>query len=993
MDTGAAVTAVPSGLVPQLDAVGQPTQKVLKAAGNQVLKVQGKASVLLQYGEKVIRENVFLVENLVTPLLGKPAITKLDLIAFTDAVEIDEWRGQFPKLFSGLGTMKSEVNLELKEGVEPFAQAVPRRVAAARRIPLKKELQRMERMGVIERIEQPTEWCAPCIVVPKKNGMIRVCIDFTRLNQAILREYHPLPTTEETLGCLGSCKYFSKLDANSGYWQMKLRPEIQKLTTFITPFGRFFCKRLPFGISSAPEIYQREMQKVLEGLEGVVCQMDDVLICGENAEIHDKRVVAVLERLVNSGITLNPDKCEFRKQEVKFLGHLINGQGIHVDPEKTRAIREFDAPTNKKELRRFFGMINYLGKFSPTLAQDTTVLRQLLKKESAWLWEEQQMREFEALKQKITSAPTLVPYDLDKEVMLSTDASSYGLGAAILHKVDGVWKPVAFASRTMSTAETRYAQIEKEALAICWGCEKFHFYLAGRDFCVETDHKPLVSVLGEKELARLPLRVQRFRIRMMGYSYTIKYTPGEKLVVADALSRAPLKELSRNSDEEGIVNELVEALPIAKARLARLQAATLDESDGRLLLQYVTQGWPVYQKVEPSVQKFYTYKDYLTTVQGLIYFNQRVYIPQAERASVLKDIHAGHQGETKCVRRASQIVWWPGMTVDIRVMVKRCATCLEFRRVPTEPMMGTPLPERPWWRIAMDICEKGPETYLIMVDFYSRYIVARRLENVEAGTIIACMEDVFCMLGIPQTIVSDNAAQFKGESFQRFCRKWDMEFITSAPRQSQSNGEAERAVQTVKGLLNKNVNLQAALCSYRDTPLENGFSPAQLLFGRSMNSMGIYTGSRIDERRFVQRDAVIKDRVTRNYNRRHAVQERSPLRILQPVRVNDPDKRPQYGTVVGVAGREVLVRKGNGNVLRRNRARVQGSRSVIDQSNGVLAPEGYEGVLAPHGSGEVLASRQSGEVLASQGSPETNNAHQPGGVHASLSSPGVLTSH
>ena len=768
MDTGAAVTAIPSRFQSNLSLVLKPARKMLRAAGNQNLQVDGVANVVLKINGRSVTQEVYIVKNLMTPLLGKPAIAGLRMIEFTDSISVEPWKEKFPNLFTGLGTMKTAVKIALKKDCTPFAQAVPRRVAAARREPLRKELQRMESMGVIRKIEEPTEWCAPCIVVPKRNNSIRVCIDFTRLNQAITREYHPLPTTDETLSMLGAAKYFTKLDANCGYWQMKLDKETQHLTAFITPFGRYVCERLPFGICSAPEIFVREMQKALEGLEGVTCQMDDVLIYAEDKEEHDRRLEKVLERLERSGITLNPEKCEFGQTEVKFLGHIINQEGIHADPEKTRAIKEFAEPRERKDLQRFFGMVNYLGKFSPSLADGSYALRQLLQKDADWIWGPDQIRQFVQLKEILTQPPTLTPYQLGKDVLLSTDASSYGLGAAILQEVDGVWKPVAFASRSLNTAEMRYAQIEKEALAICWACEKFHYYLAGRKFKVETDHKPLISVLGDKELAKLPIRVQRFRLRMMAYDYSIFYTPGEKLVLADALSRAPLTSEGSEPHESLLVQEIVDALPISKSRLARLQASIVSDNEASWMMKYINEGWPIYHKVQPDVQKFYSYKDYLTAIDGVIYYWDRLFIPRSERERVLQDIHKGHQGENKCIRRANSLVWWPGMTTEIRELVKSCPKCSEYRRIPREPLCTTPLPERPWWTVASDVCEFNSEQYLVLVDYFSRYIVARKLVNCESPTIIRELEDVFCMIGIPHSIVTDNAAYYKGEVFQKF---------------------------------------------------------------------------------------------------------------------------------------------------------------------------------------------------------------------------------
>ena len=322
------------------------------------------------------------------------------------------WVQRFGKLFEGLGEMATEVGIELKADHQPYVQAVPRRVAAARREPLRVELERMESLGVIERIEEPTEWCSPCIVVPKPNGKIRVCIDFTKLNSAVKREYHPLPVIDETLGALRDARVFSKLDANSGYWQMKLRPEARRLTAFITPFGRFVCKRLPFGISSAPEIFQRKMQKVIGGLDGVLCHMDDILVYGGSQEEHDVRVQKVLTRLMEAGVTLNQAKCEFGLSEVKFVGHVVSGDGIRPDPEKTKAVAEFPVPTSRRDLRRFFGIVNYLGKFTPLLATKSAGLRKLLAKDADWVWSQELDDEFAELKRLLSSALSIVVFDI-----------------------------------------------------------------------------------------------------------------------------------------------------------------------------------------------------------------------------------------------------------------------------------------------------------------------------------------------------------------------------------------------------------------------------------------------------------------------------------------------------------------------------------------------------------------------------------------------------
>ena len=920
LDTGAAVTAIPSKYIDELGLTCQKTQSILKGAGNHELKTLGTSLVNIVYKGENFQEKIHIIDNLVTPLLGKPSITKLGLVKVLDEVDCNAgWQEEFSKLFRGLGSMETKVKIQLKEDVAPFVQVSPRRIAAARRQPLKLELQRMESLGVIRKVEEPTDWCSPCIVVPKKDGRIRVCIDFTKLNSAVKREYHPLPATDESLSMLSKAKVFSKLDANCGYWQLELDQDSQKLTTFITPFGRYLCRRLPFGISSAPEIFQREMSKVLVGLEGVICQMDDILICSKDNKSHQIRVREVLERLSNAGITLNADKCEFNKSRITFLGHVIDQDGIHADPVKINAIRSFPTPGNRTELKRFFGMVNYLGKFTPDLAKETTKLRELLKKDNDWNWNQFHVIEFQNLKKKMSSTPVLAPFSLESDTLLSTDASSYGLGAALLQRCEGEWRPVAFASRTLSESEKRYAQIEKEALAVCWASDKFHYYLAGRKFVIETDHKPLVAILGEKELSKLPLRVQRFRLKMLTHDYIVRYTPGPKLVLADALSRAPVGSSKCNNEETRWVLSLVEDMAISAGRRRTLQEATASDEVSRLLIAYSSTRWPLYKDCCELLRSFYTFRYQITTIDGLIFYGNRVFIPESQRLRILKEVHKEHQGENKCIQRAKKVVWWPGMTKQIRQVVKECRLCEQYRIPRVESLIPTPFPERPWWRLATDIFVKDGLSYLLVIDYFSRYIVVERLHNTESRTVCQLMEKLFCQFGVPNSIVSDNGPQFCSENFIQLMKKWDVIHQTSSPRYPQSNGEAERAVRTVKELMKKNSNMDVALCAYRDSPLTNGYSPAQLLFGRGLNSMGFINPCKIDMRRLQETENQYRTTQASNFNSRHRVASRQNIEVGEPVMVRDPNQTVSFGRVEATNGREVAVRKDNGNLMRRNR--------------------------------------------------------------------------
>ena len=282
------------------------------------------------------------------------------------------------------------------------------------------------------------------------------------------------------------------------------------------------------------------MEKILAGLPGVLCHMDDVLIFGKNVQEHDTRLEQVLLQIQAAGATLNQEKCQFRKSTLKFLGHLVDATGIRPDPDKTSAIANMPTPQNISDLRCFMGMINQLGKFSSNLAELTQPLRELLSKKNEWMWGEAQDEAFAKVKSELTKPTVLALFDVNPDLKLSADASSYGLGAVLLQNNNSSWQPVAFASRVMSDTERRYAQVEKEALAITWACEKFSNYILGKMFTIETDHKPLVPLLGTKNLDSLPPRVLRFKLRLSRFEYQIGHVPGKHLYTANSLTRAPI---------------------------------------------------------------------------------------------------------------------------------------------------------------------------------------------------------------------------------------------------------------------------------------------------------------------------------------------------------------------------------------------------------------------------------------------------------------------
>ena len=483
---------------------------------------------------------------------------------------------------------------------------------------VKEELDRMESMGVITTVSEPTPWCAGMVVVPKKSGKVRICVDLKPLNKGVMRETHPIPKVDNTLAQLTGATVFSKLDANSGFWQIPLAKKSRLLTTFITPFGRYSFNKLPFGISSAPEIFQNRMSQILECLPGVLCLMDDIIVFGTNQEDHHEMLIATLKRLQQAGVTLNSEKCEFNKSSIGFLGHIIDKDGVRADPSKTSAIVKMPAPQSLTELRRFMGMVNQLGKFSSKIVDIGQPLCELMSAKRTWIWGAAQENAFKQIKEELIKPTVLVLYDPNAQTKVSADASSYGLGAVLLQNKEGIWKPVAYASRALSETERRYAQIEKEALAVTWACEKFADYILGCSFATETDHKPLVPLLNSKCLNMLPPRVLRFRLRLTRFDFVVSHAPGKQLYTADTLSRAPNDYDSIQPHLQVITDlyikeVLIPSFPTCQSTVEMYKQAQRQYPECSLIIEYCNTGWPTNHTATPlNLRPYWKARSYLT---------------------------------------------------------------------------------------------------------------------------------------------------------------------------------------------------------------------------------------------------------------------------------------------------------------------------------------------------------------------------------------------
>ena len=595
---------------------------------------------------------------------------------------------------------------------------------------------------------------------------MRLCLDPKDLNQAIQREHYPLPTIEDVATCLHGAKVFTKLAVRNSFWHVKLDDSSSDLTTFNTPFGRYRWKRMPFGIRSAPEVFQRRMHELIEGMPHVEVVADDFVVVGygetmeQATQDHDKTLMAFLQLCQDRGLKLNTEKLKLRQIQVSFIGHVATGDGLQVDPAKVKAIRDMQAPTDKAGVQRLLGLAQYLSKFLPNLSDIKKPLRELTQQDTEWCWDDAQNTALNQLKEAITRTPILRYYNLSDEVTLQCDASQSGLGAAILQK----GQPVAYASRALTSVETRYAQIEKELLVILFACERFDTYIYGRDLVrVETDHKPLEAM--RKALNSAPQRLQCMLLRLQRYNLEIRYKRDKEMFLADTLSRA----FPPNGEVSEAVHELEEIdhkalLPVSGARWRQIESASADDPVLQELRLTIQRGWPLTRgDVSQCLYPYFDIRDELTVQGTLIFKGQQLVVPASLRKELLAATHASHIGVEACIRRArdSASLYWPRMSTELKEYIAKCDVCMAHRSEQSKELIQQhDFAARPWSKVAVDLCDLDRRTLLVISDYYSNYIEVARDTSITSRSFIKELKAVFARFGIPDVVVTDNGPQF-----------------------------------------------------------------------------------------------------------------------------------------------------------------------------------------------------------------------------------------
>lgn len=973
---------------------------------NCVLKRSKNVSLIVYIGEKINtvgqaeldcyykNKSKVLTFNIidlpVQPVIGLPDCIKLNLVKRVESLSQsnstkESFVKQYKDVFKGLGEIGT-YKIKVKVNAVPVIKPI-RRVPHAIKDRLKETLDNYEKRGVIEKVEGPTEWCNNLVIVEKPDGSLRLCLDPKELNINILRENFLIPSPEEIYNNLQGKQVFSVLDMKDGFFQIKLVDE-KNLCTFGTSFGRYKFNRMPFGISSAPEVMQKMNTKIFGDIEGTMIYFDDLIVAGKDEEEHDSILTKVMDRARKYNVKFNSAKLQYRQEHVKYVGLIINKEGISVNPDHIKAIVNLEEPKNVKQLQKFLGMCNYLSKFIPQYSKTTDPLRVLLRKDVEWNWGSAQAQAFSEIKNKLTCAPTLAMLSSKGNVVLQTDSSKNGMGACLMQE----GRPISFYSRAYTECQTRWAPIEKELFAICVAVEKYHQFVYGRKILIETDHKPLVAIMS-KDISKISARLQRMVLKLLKYNFEIKYIPGSQMYVADYLSRnfcnnkqeePTLQEIVHTIDTE-IVYGLEKELPISKEKLQILKNETLRDANLQSLLSWYSNGWPSNDRSfdNKELKVFYKLRNDIHVHNDIIHYKDRIVVPKHLRQEMIKCIHEGHAGVVKCKQRARRVLFWPGMSVDIENFVLGCKACEKFRPSnPKEPLMSHEVPDIPFHKVGVDICTFSGKDYLVLIDYYSKWIEVKYLKEKTACNVIKQFKIIMSVHGIPKICVSDNMP-FSSFEFKKFAKKYDIELIHSSPRYPQSNGMSEKAVGIVKSLLKKckedGSDFAMGLLAYRTTPVAGlEYSPSELLMSRLLRTTLPCVFDKLKPKLPIdvkEKMKTIKEKYTQNYDRT-AKTKKSFEKGENVVIQNLPNKTWLPGKVLEkVKLRSYKVINEEGNVVRRNEKHINPSKNelvikkeVLDSDRPVIDNSQDDNNVGPNVqeqnvSTEVPISTKSGRVV------------------------------
>eukprot|EP00731_Ephydatia_muelleri_P008358 Em0004g696a len=717
--------------------------------------------------------------------------------------------------------LRHHINIE---NASPIHQ-LPRRVPQARREEVRRLLREMLDNGVIE--PSDSSWSSLVVLAKKKDGSLRFCVDYRKVNAVTRKDAYPLPRVDDTLDTLGGSKFFTTLDLASGYWQVEVATEDRPKTAFVTPEGLFQFKVMPFGLCNAPATFQRLMDRVLGGLKWSSCLVyfDDIIVIGSTFSEHLKHLAAVLTHLRQSGLKLNPTKCKLCQQQVTFLGHIVSTQGISKDPEKVEVIAKWPTPQSKRDVQQFLGLANYYRRFIKDFGVIAKPLNRLTEKNTTFEWSTTCQRAFENLRNCLVEPPVLAYPNYTRDFLLDTDASNCGIGA-VLSQVDdsGAERVICYASRSLSRQEQRYCVTRRELLAVVEFTQHFRHYLLGRKNFKEP----------EGQLARWLERLEE-------YNFTVVHRKGSQHNNADALSRLPCRQCGRDSH----TTENSDAtLPEVMGVVTSSPFQTYSTEEMRKLQMEDTIIGPVFAAVKSGRRPL---ADQMTKLQ--------LVLPYSLHCEVLKELHegavGGHLGESKMLGRLKERFYWPSCSEAVSDWCKSCIKCATRKTTVPKPRAGlqTIRAGYPMQIVCVDIMgplpetERGSKYVLVVADYYTKWVEVYGIPNQEATTVaVKLVDEMFCRFSPPEQLHSDQGRQFESQLIKEICNLLHIRKSHTTPYRPQGNGMVERFNRTLLDMLATVVGDHPSdwemyirkLCFAYNTSTHSstGFTPFYLMFGR-----------------------------------------------------------------------------------------------------------------------------------------------------------------